>query len=309
MKIKHLIFCFSAFALLVLTASACRSDAKVVKASRSYATREVKISNVSGVCCNTAIDIVYVQQSGNPYACIKAPSNVLPYVKLECRGNCLNVSYENTANRNLTLNGDFTCTVCVYAPEVTSFTVNSAGDIELKNGLHTNRDVSFKVQSAGDISCDKVKCRNLEVKVNSAGDVELDRVSCSQLRVLLNSAGDFSSDNVTCSEARLRANSAGDMDIRQLNCRGDLDALANSSGHIKLAGTCGDARYQANSTGDIKAEKMKTRNASVWVCSIGNVYCNTSGRLKVSRNTSIGMVYYKGMPTQIQGGYEGVKNL
>lgn len=269
MKIKHLIFCFSAFALLVLTASACRSDAKVVKASRSYATREVKISNVSGVCCNTAIDIVYVQQSGNPYACIKAPSNVLPYVKLECRGNCLNVSYENTANRNLTLNGDFTCTVYVYAPEVTSFTVNSAGDIELKNGLHTNRDVSFKVQSAGDISCDKVKCRNLEVKVNSAGD----------------------------------------MDIRQLNCRGDLDALANSSGHIKLAGTCGDARYQANSTGDIKAEKMKTRNASVWVCSIGNVYCNTSGRLKVSRNTSIGMVYYKGMPTQIQGGYEGVKNL
>lgn len=296
---------FSALALVALALAGCRSDAKVVNSGRGYATREVKIDPIGGVCTNTAIDIVYVQQSGSPYVRIKAPRDVLPYIRLKRHGNCLNVDFDD--RRDLEVNGK--CTVYVYAPEVTEFTANSAGSIQLPKGLNTKRDACFRVESAGGISGDEIRCRDLEVKVNSAGNVSFDLVSCGRLNVKLNSAGNFSTDDVSCRESRLICSSAGNVDVRQMDCSGRLEAVTHSAGNIRLAGTCGEARYQANSVGNIRAEKLKSGQTSVTLMSCGNVYCNTSSRLDVSRRTRVGRVYYKGLPSQINGGDEGVSRL
>ena len=221
--------------VLLFATLGCQAGSRTAeRGADDAAQREVSLRNgISRITTQTAIDVIYVQQSGRPYARIEASERILPLVEVSQNGAALDVGYKRGSG-NIRMRSGERCVVYVYAPEVTEFTANSAGSIQLERTLRTERDVTIRLNSAGDLKGPGIDCADLSVQLSSAGDAEFDEVRCRQFDVSVSSAGDFHASQVRCDNARLEASSAGDCIIGQLDCKGSVDSRSSSAGSIRI---------------------------------------------------------------------------
>lgn len=270
---------------MMLLVSGCYAGGKnVVKPGKDYVTQKVSLTDIESIRSSSSVDVVYTQASGTPYAEIYAPDNIVPLVRVEQKGKSLYVGFKP----NTSISGHFKCEVHVYAPEVTSFATSSSSDITLTKGLKTQKDVSFRASSSGDITVPSVECAALNLSASSSGDIEL--------------------NTARCSSAVIDAGSAGDCTVKDMVCSGDVKASTSSSGDITLAGTCRNAVFSASSAGDIYAKDLLAKDVKAEASSAGDIECHPSGVLSTSVS-SAGNVRYKGEPVRIEGKIKGVSKM
>ena len=104
--------------------------------------------------------VYYQTATSSPYAEIYAPDNLIERIRVEESHGTLNVGMQ----RGTSIKGKCTYEVRIYAPEVVSFETGSSSDIELANGLTTQKPVSLSASSSGDITAEAVKCGDLSAQ-------------------------------------------------------------------------------------------------------------------------------------------------
>ena len=271
--------------VMMLTVSGCYAGSRnVVKPSKNYVTQKVSLTGIDAIRSSSSVDVVYTQASGTPYAEIYAPDNIVPLIKVEQEGSKLHVGFKSGTS----ITGRYKCEVRVYAPEVTSFSTSSSSDIILANGLKTQKAVSFRASSSGDIKAGAVACADVEMITQSSGDIKVNTAQCSG--------------------AVIESSSAGDCTVKNLTCEGDVKASTSSSSDIKLAGICRNATFSASSAGGIYAKDLLAKDVKATASSAGDIECNASGVLSTSVS-SAGDIRYKGTPTRVEGKIKGVSKM
>ena len=257
--------------------------------SKTYVTKKVSLSDIQAISSSSSVDVVYYQTAtSSPYAEIYAPDNLIERIRVEESHGTLNVGMQ----RGTSIKGKCTYEVRVYAPEVVSFETGSSSDIELANGLTTQKPVSLSASSSGDITAEAVKCGDLSAQISSSGDITVNRVECQRALVDVSSSGDVKMESLRCTQLKAEVSSSGDCKIKGIDCQGDVLASAGSSGDIVLEGVCRNAAFESGSAGAVDV----TASSS----SAGDITCSASGTLDV-HVSSAGSVSYAGTPARITG--------
>lgn len=318
--------------LVSTVAVSCRvtGNNMVIRPSSNYVTKRVNITDIDAITTSSSVDVVYHQTAGIPYAEIYAPDNIVPYIQVEPSGRQLNVGIRNKDGGGLSIQGKCHLEVRVYAPEVTSFTSKSSGDIHISEGLKTTRSVRLSANSSGDIEAPSIECDEADLRSQSSGDIEVGYLLCTDGQLKAASSGDCKVERLTsnghlsissgssgdCKVKRMdcngdltiRAQSAGDCKVEELCCSGNVSAETSSSADIFLSGTCRNADLSACSAGSIYAKDLQAENVNASVSSAGNIECQASGTLSTNVSSG-GEIYYKGQPKNITGKLRGVKQL
>ena len=227
---------------------------------------------------------------------IYAPDNLIERIRVEESHGTLNVGMQ----RGTSIKGKCTYEVRVYAPEVVSFETGSSSDIELANGLTTQKPVSLSASSSGDITAEAVKCGDLSAQISSSGDITVNRVECQRALVDVSSSGDVKMESLRCTQLKAEVSSSGDCKIKGIDCQGDVLASAGSSGDIVLEGVCRNAAFESGSAGDVRADRLRAVDVTASSSSAGDITCSASGTLDV-HVSSAGSVSYAGTPARITG--------
>lgn len=297
-------------ALILLTAESCSVslEGKNIKPSSKYVTKKIELSDISSIKSSTSIDVVYTQTKGKTYAEIYAPDNVIPYVKVQQKGDKLEVGYNLPKGQSLSIQGKYECTVKVFAPEVTSFATSSSSDIILASSLKTDKDVTLTTSSSGNIDAGKIQCKNLNINTSSSGDIAIKDVTCHMFEASTSSSGDLEIDAAHCNQADFRSSSSGDCDVQSLACAGNVQAQTSSSGNIHLSGQCTAAKYSSQSSGSIYAQDLKAAQVEASASSGGDILCHATESLSASTSSG-GEIRYAGNPRRMTGKSENVSKL
>lgn len=248
-------------AMMLISASAC---AETIYASKNIVTKNVTTGSFSGISTTSSVDVEYIQSPAQSIV-ISAPDNIIDYVEVKVSGKTLKVGYKSPCNIVLHKSK---VVVKVSAPNVSSFTTGSSGDIDIKGTLDIAGDVTFNTGSSGDIEAKSVKCKRLNATTSSSGDIEIDNAYCITLMAKTQSSGDIKIKNVSATT---------------------VNATTQSSGDIKLAGTCTDAKYTTGSSGDINAKSLRAVNVIATTNSSGDIYFN--GKHAETRKSSSGDIH------------------
>lgn len=297
-------------ALILTAAESCSVslEGKTIKPSSKYVTKKIELSDISSIKSSTSIDVVYTQSKGKTYAEVYAPDNVIPYVKVQQKGDKLEVGYNFPKGQSFSINGKYECTVKVFAPEVTSFATASSSDITLATPLKTNKDVTLTTSSSGNIDAGRIQCKNLNIQTSSSGDITIKDVTCRMLEASTSSSGDLEIDAAHCNQADFCSSSSGGCAVQSLVCADNVQAQTNSSGDIRLSGQCATADYSSQSSGSIYAQKLKAAQVKASVSSGGNILCHATESLSASTSSG-GEIRYAGNPRRITGKSENVSKL
>ena len=256
--------------------------------SKTYVTKKVSLSDIQAISSSSSVDVVYYQTAtSSPYAEIYAPDNLIERIRVE-------------ESHGTSIKGKCTYEVRVYAPEVVSFETGSSSDIELANGLTTQKPVSLSASSSGDITAEAVKCGDLSAQISSSGDITVNRVECQRALVDVSSSGDVKMESLRCTQLKAEVSSSGDCKIKGIDCQGDVLASAGSSGDIVLEGVCRNAAFESGSAGDVRADRLRAVDVTASSSSAGDITCSASGTLDV-HVSSAGSVSYAGTPARITG--------
>ena len=264
--------------------------------SKTYVTKKVSLSDIQAISSSSSVDVVYYQTAtSSPYAEIYAPDNLIERIRVEESHGTLNVGMQ----RGTSIKGKCTYEVRVYAPEVVSFETGSSSDIELANGLTTQKPVSLSASSSGDITAEAVKCGDLSAQISSSGDITVNRVECQRALVDVSSSGDVKMESLRCTQLKAEVSSSGDCKIKGIDCQGDVLASAGSSGDIVLEGVR-NAAFESGSAGDVRTDRLRAVDVTASSSSAGDITCSASGTLDV-HVSSAGSVSYAGTPARITG--------
>ena len=190
--------------------------------SKTYVTKKVSLSDIQAISSSSSVDVVYYQTAtSTPYAEIYAPDNLIERIRVEESHGTLNVGMQ----RGTSIKGKCTYEVRVYAPEVVSFETGSSSDIELANGLTTQKPVSLSASSSGDITAESVKCGDLTAQISSSGDIALNRVECQRASVDVSSSGDVKMESLRCTQLKTEVSSSGDCKIKGIDTKVDRKSV------------------------------------------------------------------------------------
>ncbi len=172
-------FAAAAFVALSLASVAC------VSASEPAVTRNVKVSNFSGIDASVGVEVVYVPSS-TVSATVQAPAGKIDLVKVVQRGEMLNISLtDGKALRKTKVK------VTVSSPLVNTFMASSGAEIKCRSTIDSgNRDVTVSATSGSEIELIGVNCKNFSAQVNSGAEVEVNRLTGSSANVEASSGGE-----------------------------------------------------------------------------------------------------------------------
>lgn len=273
----------SIFALLLLIVGVMAEASTHITPSKTRVRKEVKVSGFNELVTSTAIDIIYTSSSKTKVV-IEAPDNVISLISVNVTGNKLVAEFNK---KNLNFKGSPQCKVYVEAPDVRSFSTNSAGDITITNKVDVSGTVTMKTNSAGNISAQKVVCDDFVGNVGSAGNISIEDLSSIGVNISTYSAGDIKVANA-------KAN--------------DIKCVASSAGNIVISGNCSSVELVANSAGDVKASGLKAKVVKAVANSAGSIECYTTDTLEAQAN-SLGKIRYKGNPSVYRASNKGVSRM
>ena len=121
----------------------------------------------------------------------------------------------------------------ISAPELTRVLVQGSADFSMPDGYHSDGDLAFRVQGAGDIDISGIACRNLSFTISGAGDIEAKELDIREcLNIKVSGAGDVTAEGRT-QDAVLEVSGAGDIDIRNLRVDGDVRTKTAGASRIR----------------------------------------------------------------------------
>lgn len=209
---------------VVLAAGA--SDNKNCDNSRRV-TRTVSVSNFSGIDASLGVDVVYTPSSVVS-ATVEAPEALMPYVRVDQRGEMLNI----------TIAGDNKGKMCgkvrvrLSAPLVNTYMVSTSAEVKVKGTVEAgNRNLTIKATTSGEVDIASVTCKDLIINADTSADVDIENVTARTVTATATTSGDIELKGET-SVVTLTADTSGEIDASRLTAVSGT-ASANTSGTVE----------------------------------------------------------------------------
>lgn len=207
--------------LLLITAS---FSAFTLKAQN---TKNVALSNVSGVSVHAGIDL-FITQGNTESAKIVASSDFIDEVVIENNGGNVKVSWKDSHGTNFFKNKS--AKVYLTYKKLNSIAASSGSSLKTENTLKTDA-LDAKVSSGASITA-SVSCKDLQLK-SSSGATATFSGTASNLNVKSSSGSNVRAEDLATDYANATASSGGDIKI---NVAKALETTTSSGGGVRYKG-------------------------------------------------------------------------
>lgn len=220
--------------LTILSTYGCISSISgdPIVASANKITKDFNTEDFQQVESNIPAQI-YIVQSDNYSVSAYGPDNQIPLLKIFVKGNTLYLNADKSWNQKIK-SGKKQISIHISVPNLTAITHNGVGDIQLNK--HAEFDnLTIKLKGVGDVLCEDMACKQLEVNLTGVGDVKLK--GNSESAYYKNSGvGDIEAKEMAVSSLAVKHSGVGDV-----ACRAVKELAINASG-------VGDVVYYGNPT-------------------------------------------------------------
>ena len=233
---------------LSLTATASCSQGPIIKGSKNYITKEVKVGDFKEIKLMGSADIIY-QQDSHPHVEIHGSDNIVPLLEIYVDGETLIVKFKKgTSIMNI---GKLE--IKISSPDLNKLTINGSGDVKFANGVRTKGNFEVGINGSGDIQGVSFSCREMAIFINGSGDVELHQINSNKCSAQISGSGDITLSGKT-TDAEYRISGSGDISASRLEAA-NVNATTSGSGDIscsvsrKLSGRVsgsGDVSYKGD---------------------------------------------------------------
>ena len=223
-----------------ISGAGTRGDGNVVSQERNA-------SNFSGVTLD-GIGDVNIYCGENFKVVVTTDSNLQDILTTNVRGNILYIDQlKNTNIRNVTK-----MIIDVHMPELKSFKSDGGGNIEIRNNVAEN--VNVTLSGIGDIKIINGKTSNFEIIHSGGGNIDVNNYQAKNVNVTLSGIGDIKFGNGKTSDLRINHSGGGNIDAQNYEAEnadvtltgiGDIKIWATKSLKIKHSGG-GDILYKGN---------------------------------------------------------------
>ena len=121
----------------------------------------------------------------------------------------------------------------ITLPELVSLEVSGAADGKALSFNQPGKDLSIKINGAGDLDFEGLVCNELSVKLNGAADIEASGLDVASLDVEINGGSDMEVSG-KAGKAAFEVNGAGDIDARDLKVAGEVKKKTAGAARIRL---------------------------------------------------------------------------
>lgn len=244
-KVKKIAGVVMAISLLTLNTGCL--EAKRIKASGNYITKEIEVSNFNAIRLQGSEDVLY-SQSTNGMTSVKvyASDNVVDLIDVRVENETLVVSHKKNFNIFGLGNND-KIKVIVCNPDLNNIRIQGSGDFLLKTAVKSNK-MDISIQGSGDLKGNEIYCNELSTSIQGSGDIALDKIKCETAEASVQGSGDIA----LAGEAKnVSLKTQGSGDINAANLKGqNVTAITQGSGDIKCYAT-GYLKAQIHGSGDI----------------------------------------------------------
>lgn len=286
-KTKGLISVIGIFTLLLCATITFAQNGRVIKASSSYKTKEIKIGKFDQIKLQGSPEIVYTQSSnGKSELKVTGSDNLLDVLECEVTNNVLIVKFKNNTNVQFGKVGRLK--VMASSPSLKSVHVQGSGDVTVSNNL---------------------KCTDLALDLQGSGDIKVGAAVCtSRFSANLQGSGDIIVENrLQAASAVLKVQGSGDLNIRGIRAE-QVTAYLQGSGDITLAGTTLRASLTLSSSGSLDAKSLNATDVDAKLSGSGSISCSASGSLK-GHTSGSGRIGYIGNPSVESTGRNKMRKL
>ena len=212
-----------------LAVSAASSGKKYVGGQRE--TRTVTVSNFSGIDASMGVDVVYTPSS-SVSATVEAPSEIMPYVKVNQLGEMLNITISKEGNVGRGKNARVK--VRFSAPVVNTYILSTGAEVKVKGAVDAgNRDMTIKASTGSELDIASVVCKDLVINADTGAEVDIDMVNANSVSAKANTGAEIDLSG-KASSVDFKADTAGEIDADKLVASSGV-AVANTSGTIECS--------------------------------------------------------------------------
>lgn len=184
---------------------------KAVTCKGPVVIKSFDFSDFDAISINGGADLELIQGQ-NFEVKVKANEEVFEHLEYEVAGSTLILKTKN----NVGIRAE-EYDVTVTLPTLMELTINGAGDVDLKNGYSSDKDLDITINGAGDLELTGIAVPSLSIGLNGAGDIEANDLNVEKLSVSINGAGDVDLSG-KATKANFSVSGAGDIDARGLDC-------------------------------------------------------------------------------------------
>lgn len=269
-------------AALLMGCNACSQvwNAKRIKESKNYVTKEIKVDNFHELNVVGSPSVHFTQKAGKPSVKIHTSDNIAEALNIYEKNGTLYVGFKKDYNVSYSK-----LDIEITAADLNSISLSGSGDIYLDNGLNTDK-LTVSLAGSGDIAGKNIRCTQLTASLGGSGDVNLTDVECSTATANLRGSGDLALQGLLTST---------------------VTASIAGSGDLTVAGKAEKASYKVTGSGDLHATGMKANYVNARVSGSGDITCHATDYLK-AYTTGSGSIGYKGNP-QLDIAKKGIHKL
>ncbi|MEG2514429.1 MAG: head GIN domain-containing protein, partial [Bacteroidaceae bacterium] len=305
-----------AILLLISTTTSCAAFSKRIKASSTYITKDIKVSDFDAIKLMGSPTLIFNQSTdGKTKVQVYGSDNLVDLLNIRVANNTLIVHFKPDVN--ISYNGKTRLKVLVSSPMLKDVLLQGSGDIVLKGAIQSN-SLNLSLQGSGDIKSNgNIECSSaFNAALNGSGDIELEgNIYAQTSKISLNGSGDIKMGGIEFAQASIALNGSGDINIQKhcqakttavaLNGSGDVQikgigsttitASLQGSGDMELEGKTENANLKLQNSGNIDASNLVSNNTEASINGSGEINCHASNKLKASVSGS-GEISCKGKP-------------
>lgn len=229
--------------LFAFSTTSC-SQGPIIKGSKNYITKEVKVSNFNAIKLMGSADITY-QQSSKTEVKIYGSDNIIPLLETFVDGNTLIIKFK----KNTHIMNVGKLDIKVSSPDLNQLSINGSGDVKFANGIQTQGNIELGINGSGDIQGKSFKCRNMSISINGSGDISLHQINSAKCSAQISGSGDITLSGKTI-DAEYHISGSGDISASGLEAI-NVTATTSGSGDISCFANGGKLSGRVSGSGDV----------------------------------------------------------
>lgn len=240
--------------LLALCACIAYAAAPVTP-SKNKETKSFNISNFDELKVSCVYDVEFEQTTSNSWSVeITAPQNIMPYLKVTRRGECLILSVD----RSLSLTKSYEIKARIKAPALTEIDMSGASSFTASKLNNAGRKLEVELSGASGFTVKEIVATKVEFDASGASNVKVSNLTAGELDADAAGASDVEINNIKVDNAEIEASGASD---------------------VKLSGKAGFAEFKISGASDLHAKSFKVDNGKVRASGASDAHVNIANIL------------------------------
>lgn len=226
-----------------------------VTPSKNKETKSYNITNFDELKVSCVYDVEFEQTTSNSWSVeVTAPQNVLPYLKVSRRGDCLILSVD----RSLSLTKGYEIKAKIKAPALTEIDMSGASSFTASKINNAGRKLEVELSGASDFTVKEIIASKVEFDASGASNVKVSALTAGEMEADASGASDIEIGNIKVDNAEIEASGASD---------------------VKLTGKAGYAEFKISGASDLHAKSFKVDNGKVRASGASDAHINITNIL------------------------------